>query len=83
MCLDIGKDNTLHSGSKAENLAWIVVGLGNNICHVRATGDVIIVTENVDGVLPGTCWGVINICRAVAVVLAVDLGLKKEVTDIY
>ena len=75
MCLDIGKDNALNSRPKAKNLARIVVCLGDNVGHVRAAWDVIVVTEDVDGILAGNCRSVIDICRAISIVLAVDLGL--------
>ena len=55
----------------------LVVGLGQDLGHVGAVRDVLVVAEDVDGVLAGGRRHVIHLGRPVPVVLAVDLSLAK------
>ena len=61
ICLHVGKDDPLHPWSVAMDETRIKVCLGQDLGHVRTVWDVIIVTENVDRILPGNCGGVVNI----------------------
>lgn len=53
----------------------IVVSVGEDVCNVWRAWDVLIVAEDVQRVLPLHGGVVAHICRSVAVVVALNLGL--------
>ena len=77
ICFFIRLDNLLQSRAVALHLAGVVVCLGEDLRHVGAARDVLVVAEDVHGVLPGHGGHVVHVRRAVAVVVAVDLGLGR------
>jgi len=75
-CVRIGKDYELTLTHF--NFVWIVVGGWKDLGHVRGTRDVLIVTNDVHGVLAFHCWPVGHVGGAIAVVGAVNLGLNEN-----
>jgi len=49
---------------------------GHNLSHVGRLGYVFAVAQDVHGVFAGSRWEIANISRTVAVVVAVDFGLR-------
>ena len=58
-------------------LIWVIVGLWQDVCHVRRFGDVLVVAENVNGVFARGYRIVANVGGTVAIVIAFDLGLRR------
>ena len=60
------------------DLLWEdIVGGGEDVGHEGAVLDVLVVADHVDGVVAGLRGPVAHVARAVALVVALDLGLRR------
>lgn len=49
----------------------------NDVSHKRTLFDVLVVTHNMDGILPGLRGPILNVTGSVVLILALDPGLRR------